>query len=113
MTTAKMSIQNISITGAKMISLPPQIELLKEFLLYLVITGVNLLTLRLVTLLTRSVKCMYAFSVVFFQKYMNYFFLSAVMKKHNCCKTTKSEVCICFGNCIFIGMTENTASATE
>lgn len=36
-----------------------------------------------------------------------------MMKKHNYCKTTKSEVCMCFGNSVFICMTENTSSATE
>lgn len=108
-----MPIQNVSITGTEMVSIPPKIELLKEFLLCLVITGVNLLMLHLVTLLSRSVKCIYASFAVFFQKYMNYFLLSPVMKKHNYCKTTKFEVCLCFGNSVFICMTENTSSVAE
>lgn len=34
-------------------------------------------------------------------------------KNHNYCKTTKSGVCMCFGNSVFICMAENTSSATE
>lgn len=66
---------------------------------------------NLISPLFHHVKCIYASFAIFFWKCMNYFLLTAMMKKHNYCRTTKSEVCVCFANSAFIGFlhtTENT-----